>query len=78
MRRYGMKRRSIHYYQQEAIQHYRYYGRYMQRANLESAQFMQDARSRDIGHAIIALAAVASPEHVKAVLTGTRGRRWSI
>lgn len=32
--------------------------------------------ARSLGHAIIGLAAVAGPEHLKAVLTKTRGQRW--
>lgn len=72
---YGMAFHSIHYWQRQAENLYRYNGIYDGRDVLETP----DQRSScEIGRYAIAFAYVASPEHLHAVLTGTRGRRWTI
>lgn len=77
--RYGIAWHTIRYHQTQARDLYRMNGIYLGRGTLESRGAKLDAMpSMMIGHAAIALAAVASTEHVIAVLTGTRGRRWQL
>jgi hypothetical protein len=78
--RYGIPYHTIKYWQDQAKMLYRYNGIYAGRQFIEASfsRYGQPVVSgREIGHNIISLAAVASPEHLKAVLAGTRGRRWS-
>jgi hypothetical protein len=76
--KYGMPFHTIKYWQERALTLYRTNGIYAGRSTFESKRSLQDYPARTIGHDIISLAAVASPEHLKAVLTGTRGRRWPV
>ena len=73
---YGIKFSTIRYWQKVGLDQYRYNGIYAQRFVFESMRGFESLPSNTVGHSIIALAAVASPEHIKAVLDGTRGRRW--
>jgi hypothetical protein len=72
--KYGIPFHTIKYWQDQATLLYRYNGLYAGRGELERSA--PTLGSRGVGHAVISLAAVASPEHLKAVLNGTRGRRW--
>lgn len=71
--RYGIRYSTIRYFQAQALSLYRTNGVYAGRGTLEARKEMS---AQMIGHAIIELATVASPEHLKAVLTGSRGNRW--
>jgi len=75
--RYGMKVSTVRYWQGQAEFLYRANGVYMGRQALETRPIAV-MPARDIAHAAIALAFVASVEHVRAVFDGTRGRRWSL
>lgn len=74
--RYGMAHHTIVYFQHAAITLYRYNGIYGERGRIET--HWRSMTARDLAHAVIGLAAVASPEQVRAVLSGTRGRRWNV
>ena len=74
MLRYGMKFEAIRYWQTQALSLYRRQGLYLGRGYFEGSCLNSDAR--DLAYHVIALAFVASPEHLKAVLTGTRKNRW--
>lgn len=82
MLKYGMKYSTIRYWQNQARMLYRTNGIYAGRQFLEAmygpGKLQAICTGKQIGEAAIQFAAVASPEHLKAVLTGTRGRRWSI
>lgn len=77
-RKYGMQASTIAYFQNEAISSYRMAGIYTGRGTLESTRMIKHADGRMLAHAVIGLAAVASPEHLRAVLSGTRGKRWTV
>lgn len=75
--RYGMAWHTIRYHQTQARDLYRFNGIYAGRHVLESSTAKLATMSpRDIGHAAIQLATYAGPEHIRAVLTRTRGARW--
>lgn len=72
--RYGMDYRTIQYCQQTAWDVYRRTGIYPGRTLLE--HLTQGTSARLIGRAAIGFASVASPEHLIAVMDGTRKGRW--
>ncbi len=74
MFKYGMKFSSIRYYQAQAMSLYRTNGIYAGRQFVEASRHDQ-MTARELGHAIIQFAFVASPEHLKASLMGSRGCR---
>jgi hypothetical protein len=74
--KYGIPYHTIRYWQQQARTLRLHNGIYAGRGELEKSA--ETLGARGLGHAIISLAFVASPEHVRAVLSGTRRNRWSL
>jgi hypothetical protein len=73
--KYGIPHHTIKYWQDQAKTLYMVRGLYRGRAEVENPDRYS---GRELGHAIISLAAVASPKHVIAALTRTRRGRWIV
>lgn len=71
MKRYGMRFRTIKYWQGQAVDLWRFNGLYAGVATLAGSRDIATIAARDIGHAAIQFAAVVRPSKVRSALDGT-------